>query len=283
MLLVASRKVALARPDASLHRFALKLRALWGCASTKSSHGDVSWESLFLAHPRDDTFAKFTFSVDFFAAQGDGRWWEDHRVPGGIAFTANSVGHLRRYREWYENRGEQKEWILATAMRTIDLAAKTPFGQATWLKQLENGKPFVKRVGCPFANPDKLSPKLRGMDWTRYGGHLHTDHSIRSEFFRPESEKSKDLESQQWLQDFAYLYDPKNPDYERFSGGQIVNEDEVTEAIGDPEEFTNLSGPIAADDPFNPALNIDVEKILVECRKWRLTADEVRELESSYS
>ena len=100
MLVIASEKVALARPDASLHRFASKVRELWGCTSTDSQHGLVSWETLFLANPTNDTYLRFTFSIDFFAAQGDGRWWEDHRAPGGIAFTANSVGHMRRYREW---------------------------------------------------------------------------------------------------------------------------------------------------------------------------------------
>jgi len=102
MLIVASRRIALARPDANLHRLASKLRQLWGCESSETDHGTVSWETLFLANPNDDMFAKFTFSIDFFAAHGDGRWWHDHRAPGGFAFTANSIGHLRRYREWYE-------------------------------------------------------------------------------------------------------------------------------------------------------------------------------------
>ncbi len=275
MLIVASLKLALARPDASLHRFASKLRELWGCTSTDSPHGRVFWESLFLANPNNDSFAKFTFSIDFFAAQGDGRWWHDHRVPSGIAFTANSVGHMRRYREWYDGKGDQKEWLLSTAMRTIEMAAKTPYGQATWLRPLQDGHPFVKRVICPFGNPDKLSSKLRGMDWTRYGGHLHTDHSIRSEFFKPEPEKSRDIESQQWLQDFVYLYDPANGDYEKFSAGRLVREDEVIQTIGDPEEFTQLAGPIAADNSSEVPQNLDVQKLLNQCQQWRLTQEEL--------
>jgi hypothetical protein len=239
----------------------------------------VSWESLFLVNPNGDSYSKFTFSVDFFAAQGDGRWWQDHRVPGGIAFTANSVGHMRRYREWYDKKGDQKEWLLQTAMRTIEMAAETPFDKATWLIPLQDGKPIVKRIGCPFANPDKLSSKLQGMDWTRYGGHLHTDHSIRSEFFREGPEKSEDLKTRQWLQDFAYLYDPLSDDYEKFSSGQIVNEDEVIDAIGDPEEFTQIVGPIAADDLEVPSQNMNVQQILAQCHQWRLTPQEIGELE----
>lgn len=34
--------------------------------------------------------------VNYFSAQGDGRWWKDHRFPGGMAYSMNSVGHMAR-------------------------------------------------------------------------------------------------------------------------------------------------------------------------------------------
>ncbi len=36
--------------------------------------------------------------VNYFSAQGDGRWWRDHRFPGGMAYSMNSVGHMARTR-----------------------------------------------------------------------------------------------------------------------------------------------------------------------------------------
>ena len=32
--------------------------------------------------------------VNVFAAAADGRRWQDHRIPGGLGFSVNSVGHL---------------------------------------------------------------------------------------------------------------------------------------------------------------------------------------------
>ena len=34
--------------------------------------------------------------VNYFCAQGDRRWWHDHRIPGGMALSVNSVGHLAK-------------------------------------------------------------------------------------------------------------------------------------------------------------------------------------------
>jgi len=119
------------------------------------------------------------------------------------------------------------------------------------------------------------------MDWTRYGGHLHTDHSIRSEFFRPEPEKAKEIASQQWLQDFLYLYDPSAADYERFSSGAVVDIDEVIQAIGDPEEFTQLVGPIATDESEGIPQDPQVKDLLAKCSLWRMTPSELEALEST--
>lgn len=277
MLIIASDRIALARPDESLHRFSRKMRDLWGCASTDAQHGTVFWETLFLENPADRTYLKFTFSVDFFAAQGDGRWWQDHRTPGGIAFTANSAGHMRRFRELYENKGDQKEWLLKTAMLTINSASETPYGRATWLRSLVDGRPLVERVGCPFAADDKVNAQLQGKDWTRYGGHLHTDHSIRPEFFSTTREKSPDIQNRDWLQDFVYLYDQTTEDHIRFSAGQNVSREEVFNAIGDPETYTDMSGPVAAGDgeTAEPVVHPEVMALLSECRKWKMSQEEL--------
>lgn len=123
VLAVISPRVCLAEPNDTLRQFMEHLLELWGCAKSTEDHGRVYWEQLFLERPDNGELYGFTISIDSFAAQGDGRWWHDHRMPGGIAFTANSAGHMRRYREWYEVKPDQSEWLLTTAMGTIDLAS----------------------------------------------------------------------------------------------------------------------------------------------------------------
>ena len=186
VLCVVSQRVNFAEPNELLRQFSQELLGLWGCRSTIEPQGQVHWEELFLENPKTETYVRFEFSVDFFAAAGDGRWWQDHRIPGGVAFTANSVGHMRRYREWYEGKPDQETWLLETAMGTIARAANTKYGQATWLRQLVEGRPYVPEVACPVLHP---KANLTGYDWTRYRGHLHTDHAVRPEFFRVAPEK----------------------------------------------------------------------------------------------
>src|SRR5450755_95213 len=153
VLCVVSQRVNFAEPNEMLRQLSETILALWGCRSTSEPQGQVHWEEVFLENPNTETYVRFEFSVDFFAAAGDGRWWHDHRIPGGVSFTANSVGHMRRYREWYEGKPDQENWLLETAMGTIGRAANTEYGQATWLRPLVDGRPFVPEVACPVLNP----------------------------------------------------------------------------------------------------------------------------------
>jgi hypothetical protein len=92
-LLVAlvSRVLAVAEPGAALAAVALRfLRLLVG---HEASCDEVVLERIYLA--RDNaTGWMWEAPLNFFAAQGDGRWWHARRIPGGIAFSINSVGHL---------------------------------------------------------------------------------------------------------------------------------------------------------------------------------------------
>lgn len=105
-------------------------------------------------------------------------------------------------------------------MLTIDAAAETPYGKATWLRALTDGKPFVAGQRCPFTDLAKLKPSLHGRDWTRYAGHLHTDHAIREEFFHAEPEKLPDIKRSEYLEDFTYLFDPRQRDH--VNSSQVV-------------------------------------------------------------
>ena len=278
VLAVISPRVSLAEPNQALFQFSRALVQLAGWSLTKEPQGEVFWEDLFLENPHDGTFVRFSFSVDFFAAAGDGRWWHDHRFPGGIAFTANSVGHMRRYREWYEDKTDQRGWITRTAMETIALAAETPYGRATWLRPLLDGKPFVREIRCPFED----SGRLNGLDWTRYAGHLHTDHSVRPEFFRQAPEKPPSAKGTEWVQDFQYLYDQTRSDHSRFSAGIAVSEQEVHERVGRFEDFVQIASP----KPTRPRRGrdaaiadadrgLEVDRLMDQCRQWALRPHEL--------
>lgn len=245
ILAVISPRLTYAAPDEHLRRFAEKVLALWGVTESHGQSGRMHFETLYLRKPDDGSYVRFTFGVDYFQAQGDGRWYHDHRIPGGIAFTANSVGHMRRYREWYKESKDQEAWVLKRAMQAIYNAADTKWGPATWLKELSSdGKPYVQDVRCPFSTiSDSEKPYLEGKDWTKYAGHLHTDHSIRPEFFQSNPAKSPSVTKKEHIQDFTYLYDNRERDYVRFVLGETVAEFDVFDEVGDPRNWTSVVGP----------------------------------------
>ena len=288
VLCIVSQRVALAEPNEILKQFSQEILKLWGCRSSNEPQGQVHWEEVFLENPKTETYFRFEFSVDFFAAAGDGRWWHDHRIPGGVAFTANSVGHMRRYREWYEGKQDQENWLLETAMGTIAEATDIGFGKATWLRPLINGRPpYAPEVVCPVAIP---RPQFNGCDWTRYGGHLHTDHAIRPEFFRVEPEKPPKAKEKEWLLDFQYLYDRASRDHVRFVEGSEVSKQEVDEKAGRPEDYVEIISPrkkgtrreseAGISDAGNSGINhrAEVEALLDVCRAWMLSPEEKAKL-----
>lgn len=284
MVLLGAKRIAEAAPDDRLLALALAFRKLWGCVVKTDTEGnDVAFETLYLKVPGTERFVKFTFSIDYFGAQGDGRWWHDHRVPGGMAFTANSAGHMKRYREWYEKKTHQSEWLVRTAMLTIDEAADTPYGKATWLRELtEDGRPFVDGVGCPIAK-EPLPQRLVGKDWTRYGGHLYSDHSIRREFFRTEPEKPSDLTDTHWLEDFTYIYDGTTPDHVRFIEGEPASLEDIEAELGKRREWRTIQGPRPKQlirDAVSPVPEEHAQRIasaLDEAQRWALTVSEISE------
>ena len=94
------------------------------------------------------------------------------------------------------------EWALKQAMVTIQNAAPTrktdsavPMdqGRATWLRSLDpDGKAFVGGVVCPLS---RVPTTLKGKDWTRYEGVLHTDHAVREEFFLDRESRADSFET----------------------------------------------------------------------------------------
>jgi hypothetical protein len=132
---------------------------------------------------RESKLLKFSTLPNVFCAQADGRWWHDHRTPGGIMITSNALGHFIYSRSGTANI-QEKEKILALehAMRTINNAYRGP----------SRGK--IKHCPATFLLPIKdgeISPLREGSEFRKYSadhyqGYFHTDHLIPSVFFTKE-------------------------------------------------------------------------------------------------
>jgi hypothetical protein len=271
VIVVSSSQVALAAPDENLRAFSDRILELSGWEPNRRGarrKNTITSDYLYLRNPNDRRFYGFQFNADFFACAGDGRWWHDHRFPGGIAFTANSTGHMMRFRDWYQGKTQSEGWALKQAMLTIDNAAPTKSsepheGKVTWLRPLDElGKPLVDAVTCPISH---VPTSLEGKDWTRYEGLLHTDHAVRDEFFQDREVAT--TRNKPYLMDFTYLYDQNQRDFTEFSDGRLFTEADVFSEIGRPEEWTHraVSEPISRSNQNQSKM---VAEQLLACRRW---------------
>jgi hypothetical protein len=95
ILLAASKRIAFAEPSAQLMEFARTLCSFLLLNDVQPDHAYLDELFLELPTPERQTW-RWDVGVNYFAANGDKRWWQDHRIPGGIAFSLNSVGHMVR-------------------------------------------------------------------------------------------------------------------------------------------------------------------------------------------
>jgi hypothetical protein len=174
--------------------------------------------------------------VNYFSASADLRWWQDHRIPGGIALSVNSVGHMvksARVRKTLKavaddlglpadedlstdlSRVDSLGKALEVAMQTISLASEGPSGKATQLLPLPSSS-AQKR--CPIT----LRPPLSRFDFTKYVGYYHTDVTLPSVYFRPDVERPAEVELQEL--DLTYLFDKSldNPSFRRMGEGRRI-------------------------------------------------------------
>jgi hypothetical protein len=149
-------------------------------------------------------FLKFATLPNVFCAQGDGRWWHDHRTPGGIMITSNALGHFELSRSAGEAMTEKETThALDNAMRTIKNAHC-------------NNKRVRGLVHCPAtrlaarqvgeASPIRENSDLAIHSPSHYEGFFHTDHLVPSVFFKKERDQ-KELKLYDDLS-FQYIYDP---------------------------------------------------------------------------
>jgi hypothetical protein len=152
---------------------------------------------------------KFSTLPNIFCAQGDGRWWHDHRTPGGIMITSNALGHFAYSRNNTRSMGDtEKLDSLQNAMRTINNAFK-PTRKNSGLTHC----PATSLVDRAADESTPLPPRfeLQGKSPNKYRGFFHTDHLIPSVFFRPDRDPKR-LESYEDLQ-LSYIFDAdRDPD-----------------------------------------------------------------------
>src|SRR5690348_12704924 len=126
----------------------------------------------------DSTALQFSTLPNIFCAQGDGRWWQDHRTPGGIMITSNALGHFMYARTNKTILDDTtKGWALENAMRTISNAQRDKRLKLTPATSLVPG---VAGQACPFKNTSEFAK----YSTSAYQGYFHTDHLIPSVFFQ---------------------------------------------------------------------------------------------------
>jgi hypothetical protein len=235
VILAISPDVANATPGETTLRIARRLCSLY---LLREIDTDVIYhDEIFLEKPgQARTTWKWDVGANYFCAQGDGRWWQDHRIPGGLALSMNSVGHMAKsgllakaVEEFDKAVGGPPETLTGTkvdslekalefAMRTIALASDTPWGRATQLLPLPGDDAGSALPKCPVELPGPIA----GMDHCTYQGYYHTDITIPSEYFIPDEGRPQDCPAHDL--DFTYLFDKSiaNPAFATMGSGQRV-------------------------------------------------------------
>lgn len=234
VLLAASPTIAFSAPDQHLKALAQRLCFLYLQQAVDADR--IYQEDIFLEkHGEERSTWKWLAGVNYFCANGDGRWWQDHRIPGGLAFSVNSVGHLAKsgalaqevMNAWNPIDGVPPDWGVVTqvnsldkalefAMRTINMASNTVSGKATEL--LPSSDTGFSRSKCPVRLPSFLD----GKDFRAYHSYYNTDFTIPSEYFLPDITRPSHCKV--WKMDLSYLYDSSldNPDYVAMGTGRRI-------------------------------------------------------------
>lgn len=235
VILLRSRRITFAPPSETLLALAQRLASLYLLEEVEPNR--IYLDEVFLEAPGSPPAAwRWPAGVNYFGAQGDGRWWHDHRIPGGFAFSVNSVGHMVKSGQLASAMADLAETLeiegqvapvgtidslpkaLEFAMRTIALAAETPWGRATELLPLPSDAP-----PCPVALPAFLADK----NHCQYRGWYHTDQTLPREYFAASDQRPP--AQQQQVLDFTYLFHDSlnNPDFRRVGQGLRIRGDAV--------------------------------------------------------
>jgi len=237
VILAISKKLSHAVPNDTVKAIAKRLGHLY---LGRDDTDEILLEDVFLRVPgKEDAVIHWRAGVNYFSAHGDGRWWNDHRIPGGIAFSMNSVGHMVKSYElgrsaedmWAKLGLPKEEWpdfkvnslgtALKLAMQTINSASEAVSGKATLLLPRGRAGANPRGLKCPIDLPGNLKNK----DFCEYFGYYHTDITMPSEYFRPDVERPHEIVGHDL--DFTYLFDAdvENPAFEELGNGIRIQAD----------------------------------------------------------
>lgn len=235
VILAVSPTLASARPSPEVRELARRLCYLY--LEIQIETDSIHTDQLYLQKPGSRlTTWRWLTGVNYFSAQGDGRWWQDHRVPGGMAFSVNSIGHLVKsgivaramkeldeetgapFEDYPEPKVDSLDKALELAMRTIDMASDAVSGKATELLPLPSDRGSLPIPECPV----KLSDKVADKNFCEYRGYYHTDYTLPSEYFLPDVDRTDRVQAH--TLDFTYLFhrDVDNPDFRLMGEGHQI-------------------------------------------------------------
>lgn len=222
LIVAMSEAIAMARPGRTLLELAARICQLYlGTDEPDKIHLDEL--DLEVRVLKKTEWRRWNVGVNFFSTQGDGRWWRDHRIPGGMAFSMNSVGHMARKRveqelvrnpsliDRYSKVPREKlvYWALRMAMKTIGPPISGN-GRGTWLAQ--RGR-FREDTEPPtYEDRQRYFEDLAGYSENRYHGLYHTDETIPSAYFDEGLWRREDLAVRDDLY-FTYLHRRDDEDY----------------------------------------------------------------------
>jgi len=235
VILVVSPTIAGALPNEDMKELACRICSLYLLEDVEPDR--IHLDEIFLEMPGSSrTTWKWNTGVNYFCSQGDGRWWQDHRIPGGMAFSVNSVGHMIKSgilakamaqmekllgapgNQWVPSKVDSPEDALQYAMLTIDSSSDAVSGRATELLPLPSNPAELPVPKCPVQLPKIIQEK----NFCEYQGYYHTDYTLPSEYFLSNVERLENIPPRRL--DFTYLiakYADK-PDLLRLVSGQQI-------------------------------------------------------------
>src|SRR2546423_1836909 len=238
---VISPILALAEPNRSVFELAQRLCSLY-LQKEQINADEIYLDEIFLEEPgMEKETRRFYTGVNYFSTQGDKRWWHDHRFPGGLALSVNSVGHLVRSGNiaknleiiskdynitldtgWVASPVDSLSKALELAMRTISMAAETPWGRATELKAVAEDDPNLPK--CPIDLTGNIAEKSH----CEYKGFYHTDVTLPSDYFLPEIRRPNGTIPFDLDLTYLFLKDVDNPDFYTMGEGKRIRTAAIT-------------------------------------------------------
>ena len=228
LIVAVAERIAFARPGPLLQELASTLCSLY---LNFDEPDTIHHDELILEianRGRIAEWRRWKVGVNYFSAQADGRWWSDHRIPGGMAFSMNSVGHMARTRAEQAlaksgplaiaegSRERLVYWALPTAMKTIGPNPRDGI-RGTWL--VEHGG-FGQDTEPPtFEMRERWFKQLARYSHHGYHGRYHTDVTIPSDYFKEGLWKLEEIGERDDLL-FTYLHSLSDADYEAMGIGQ---------------------------------------------------------------